>query len=314
MSPRARSLEGTLLAWSPGTGGRPVTAPVLTLPTLLRPSDLTTFLASARGRYVLLSAGEPSCRPPESWERWGRAGASDQAQGERARVYRDWAARLDRLIRPAVSGSATSPLSVLLPALEDAGVAGLLTSRWAEAWGTQQVHDSWSAVVPTLDLSCEDYGLVFRLAESGQGPALRVEAEAETLGEVPVWNTIGVIPGRELPEEYVVLSAHFDSWDSASGATDNGTGTLTMMEAMRILKAAYPSPKRTIIVGHWNGEEQGLNGSRAFARTTTPRFCAECRPSSIRTKAPGASRASACKGFRAPVPSFVGGCPRCPRI
>jgi len=62
----------------------------------------------------------------------------------------------------------------------------------------------------------------------------------------------------------VILSAHFDSWDGGQGSTDNGTGTLVMLEAMRILKKAYPNPKRTILVGHWGGEEQGLNGSRAF--------------------------------------------------
>jgi Zn-dependent M28 family amino/carboxypeptidase len=61
-----------------------------------------------------------------------------------------------------------------------------------------------------------------------------------------------------------MLSAHFDSWDGGQGATDNGTGTLTMMEAMRILKLVYPNPKRTILVGHWGSEEQGLNGSRSF--------------------------------------------------
>jgi Zn-dependent M28 family amino/carboxypeptidase len=61
-----------------------------------------------------------------------------------------------------------------------------------------------------------------------------------------------------------MLSAHFDSWDGASGATDNGSGTILMMEAMRILKKIYPNPKRTILVGHWGSEEQGLNGSRAF--------------------------------------------------
>jgi Zn-dependent M28 family amino/carboxypeptidase len=61
-----------------------------------------------------------------------------------------------------------------------------------------------------------------------------------------------------------MMSAHFDSWDAGQGATDNGTGTLTMMEAMRILKLVYPNPKRTILVGHWGSEEQGLNGSRAF--------------------------------------------------
>jgi Zn-dependent M28 family amino/carboxypeptidase len=61
-----------------------------------------------------------------------------------------------------------------------------------------------------------------------------------------------------------MLSAHFDSWDAASGATDNATGTVVMLEAMRLLRAAYPRPKRTILVGHWTSEEQGLNGSRAF--------------------------------------------------
>jgi Zn-dependent M28 family amino/carboxypeptidase len=71
--------------------------------------------------------------------------------------------------------------------------------------------------------------------------------------------------GSQLPNEYVMLSAHFDSWDASGGATDNGTGTIVMLEAMRILKQVYPNPKRTILVGHWAGEEQGLNGSRAFA-------------------------------------------------
>jgi Zn-dependent M28 family amino/carboxypeptidase len=119
--------------------------------------------------------------------------------------------------------------------------------------------------MPALDLSCEDYGLLFRLAENDQSPTIRVNAEAEFMGEVPQYNTIATIPGTELPNEYVLLSAHFDSFDSASGATDNGTGSITMLEAMRILKQAYPNPRRTIMVGHWAGEEQGLNGSRAFA-------------------------------------------------
>jgi Zn-dependent M28 family amino/carboxypeptidase len=116
-----------------------------------------------------------------------------------------------------------------------------------------------------VQLSCEDYGLVFRLAANRQGPRLRLEAQSEDLGEVPVFNVVAELKGSEKPNEYVVLSAHVDSWDGASGATDNGTGTITMLEAMRLLKAAYPNPKRTIVVGHWGGEEQGLIGSGAFA-------------------------------------------------
>jgi Zn-dependent M28 family amino/carboxypeptidase len=79
-----------------------------------------------------------------------------------------------------------------------------------------------------------------------------------------MFNVLAEIPGTELPDEYVMLSAHLDSWAGATGATDNGTGTITMLEAMRILKETYPNPRRTILVGHWGAEEQGLIGSRAF--------------------------------------------------
>jgi Zn-dependent M28 family amino/carboxypeptidase len=81
---------------------------------------------------------------------------------------------------------------------------------------------------------------------------------------MPTFNTIAEIKGTEKPNEYVLLSAHLDSWDGAQGATDNGTGTILMMETMRILKKLYPNPKRTILVGHWGCEERGLNGSRAY--------------------------------------------------
>lgn len=127
-----------------------------------------------------------------------------------------------------------------------------------------KIFSSPTTGIPGVHLSCEDYGLVTRLAERGQSPRIRIDAQAEFLGEVPAFNVVGTIPGTELPDEYVLLSAHLDSWDGASGATDNGTGTVMMLEAMRILKAAYPNPRRTIMVGHWGGEEQGLIGSAAF--------------------------------------------------
>ena len=255
VSPRLRSLEGTLLAWSPATPGA-VTASVIVLPVVRDSAELERFLEAARGRFVLLSPAEPSCRPEENWQEWGTPPVVDAARARRAEAYRSFAMRLQ---------SVGIPPANLIARLEASGAAGILTSRWPEAWGVQTVHDAWSERLPSFDLACEDYGLVFRLTERGQSPVLRVEAQAQSLGEVPVWNTIAEIRGSELPDEYVILSAHFDSWDSASGATDNGAGTITMMEAIRILKSAYPNPRRTILVGHWNGEEQGLNGSRAFA-------------------------------------------------
>jgi hypothetical protein len=154
--------------------------------------------------------------------------------------------------------------------LDRAGVKGILTNNWSQGWGVEKIFGAGTFKyplerTPALSVSCEDYGLLFRLAERNQGPVVRLEAEAENLGEQPVYNTIGTIRGSTLPNEVVMLSAHYDSWDGGSGATDNGTGSTVMLEAMRILRAVYPNPKRTIMIGLWGGEEQGLNGSRAWA-------------------------------------------------
>ena len=131
-------------------------------------------------------------------------------------------------------------------------------------WGSIEIFETYNKLAPAVTLECEDYGLVYRLAENSQKPMVRLDVDGELLGEQPVFNTIATIRGSEKPNEYVMLSAHFDSWDGSSGATDNGTGTMMAMEAMRILNAVYPHPKRTILVGHWASEEQGLNGSTAF--------------------------------------------------
>ena len=106
--------------------------------------------------------------------------------------------------------------------------------------------------------------MLYRLVEYGHQPQIRIVAQSKELGVMPTFNTIAEIKGTEKPEEYVILSAHFDSWDGGTGATDNATGSMIMMEAIRILKKHYPNPKRTILVGLWGSEEQGLNGSRAF--------------------------------------------------
>jgi hypothetical protein len=252
IAPRFRTLEGTMLAWSPGTRG-PVEGDVVLLPDVADSAALSAWLPQARGRFVAISFAQPTCRPDESWQQLARAATVERMQAERDQARRAWQTRVQR----AGSGLNTR--------LEAAGAAGVLSSQWSAGWGVNKIFSASTATMPVLDLSCEDYGLVFRLAENGQSPRLRLDAEAEFLGEVPVFNVVAELEGTELPDEYIVLSAHFDSWDSASGATDNGTGSVMMLEAMRILKQAYPNPKRTILVGHWGGEEQGLIGSGAFA-------------------------------------------------
>ena len=252
--PRVRSLDAMLLAWSPGTQ-RAVEAQAVLLPDA--GADLAAWRRSARGKFVLTSMPQPTCRPIAQWAELGGDSMSARLARETAGVRDDWNARVSRLVQSADS---------LNNHLAGLGVAGVITSNWTGGYGAHRVFGVRENVrMPFVAVDCEDYGLIARLAENGQSPTLRLDARAEDLGTVPVANTIGVIRGSELPDEYVMLSAHLDTWDAASGATDNGTGTVIMMEAMRILRSVLPNPRRTVIVGHWSGEEQGLNGSRAFA-------------------------------------------------
>src|SRR5699024_1745700 len=135
--------------------------------------------------------------------------------------------------------------------------------------GTDKIFWAETKDIPTVDIQLEDYTMLYRMVEHGDHPKIHLVARSKDLGEAPTFNTIATIKGSEKPNEYVILSAHFDSWDGATGATDNGTGTLLMMEAMRILKKYYPHPKRTIIAGHWEAEEEGLNGSADFVEDHT---------------------------------------------
>lgn len=260
LTPRVRTLEATMLAYSPGTGGRDLVAPTVILPLFPDSLAFQRWLPQAKGKLVLVSPPQPTCRPTDNWATHATPASRARMDSLRSEVQRDWTARIRATGRSVALGTGDLGL-----ALEAAGAAGVLTSRPKNAWGTIEVFETYNLTAPAIGLSCEDYGLVFRLTENGQAPTLRLNLDAELLGEQPIFNTIGMLKGTEKPDEYVLLSAHFDSFDGGSGATDNGTGTLTMMEAMRLLATAYPKPKRTILVGHWTAEEKGLVGSRAYS-------------------------------------------------
>ena len=257
VEPRLRTLEGRQLAWSPSTSKKGVTAEAVLLPEAKDSADFQSKLSAVKGKFVLLSFNEPTGRPDYNWEEWATDKSFDKMKKERSAAENAWRDRI------RTTGYSSRELPKIL---EEAGAEGIITLNWSSGFGVNKVFSAYTEDIPTVDLSLEDYGLVYRMAESGDKPELKITATSEDHGEVPTFNTIATIEGSEKPEEYIVLSAHFDSWDGGTGATDNGTGTLVMMEAMRILKEVYPNPKRTIIAGHWGSEEQGLNGSRAFVK------------------------------------------------
>jgi len=255
VSPRVQTLDGTQLAWSPGTGRKGITAEVITIPKVENRVVFDKWLPKVRGKFVMTSMMQPTGRPDENWEEFATESSFEKMKNERNQLTAEWNNNIYRT---------GYDRRTIIDALEKAGAAGIVTSYWSNGFGVNRIFSARTRTIPTIELELEDYGMVYRLVEYGNRPKIKLVAESENLGVAPTFNTIGEIKGVEKPNEYVLLSAHLDSWDGAQGATDNGTGTLLMMEVMRILKKIYPDPKRTILVGHWGSEEQGTNGSRAF--------------------------------------------------
>jgi carboxypeptidase Q len=120
--------------------------------------------------------------------------------------------------------------------------------------------------VPVAIVSIEAFGRISRLLERKERVRASVQVDAEFTGDrVDGVNVFGEIPGTEAGRgELVMVGAHLDSWHGGTGATDDGAGVIIAMEAMRILRAVGARPRRTIRVGLWTGEEQGLLGSLAY--------------------------------------------------
>lgn len=123
------------------------------------------------------------------------------------------------------------------------------------------------ANVPTFVVTQEHYSRMVRLLEMKQPVTIRLDVKAKiSENEVDGLNLIGEIPGQSKPDEVVMIGAHFDSWHSGTGATDNGAGSAVMMEVMRILNKLHLKMDRTVRIGLWSGEEQGLYGSKAYVK------------------------------------------------
>jgi carboxypeptidase Q len=122
-----------------------------------------------------------------------------------------------------------------------------------------------TATVPQLVVAVEQWSRIARLLDQKKDVSLELSVQNTFYDNDPMqYDTIAEIPGTDKKDELVMLGAHLDSWHAATGATDNGAGTIVMMEAVRILKALDLHPRRTVRIGLWSGEEQGLLGSQFY--------------------------------------------------
>jgi carboxypeptidase Q len=122
------------------------------------------------------------------------------------------------------------------------------------------------ALTPQLIVASEQYNRILRLVDGKVPVQVELNVQNRFTDTLDSLNVVAELPGTDKAAEIVMLGAHFDSWHSATGATDNAAGSAAMMEAMRILKATGLRLRRTVRLALWTGEEQGLLGSRAYVK------------------------------------------------
>lgn len=144
-------------------------------------------------------------------------------------------------------------------------------SRGTAGGGTVFVQSGGSyktgetTTVPQLTMASEHWSRIARLLDQKKEVSLELNVTNTFYDDDPMqYDTIAEISGTDKKDEVVILGAHLDSWHAGTGATDNGAGSIVMMEAVRILKALDIKPRRTIRIGLWSGEEEGLLGSQGY--------------------------------------------------
>jgi hypothetical protein len=261
VSPETAQLWAIPRAWSPSTNGVLRGKPVKV--KLETKEDLEKYKGQLAGK-IILDGDVKELKPHEQpqYNRYSEKTLSDLAQyeagpGRRNFSREDFLKRREfqKAFRQFVADEKIA--AIIEPGTGDFG------TFIVQSAGSQKPGEQFAA--PWLMMSAEHYNRLARLADMKKDFEVEVNVETKFYDDDPnAYNTIAEIPGTTKKDEVVMLGAHLDSWHSSTGATDNGAGSVVAMEAMRILKAIGIAPKRTIRIGLWSGEEEGLLGSRAY--------------------------------------------------
>lgn len=255
-------------AWSPSTKGD-VTGEVIYLDASTV-EGLEAYKGKLKGKFVMLD----TLRVLEEWfeapaQRLDSERLLDMANAPTPTVgqYRNFQSNRDFSNALWAMMYAEKPLAILDRSYKgDLGTIFVSGARTDEgrAW------DEGKEVIPQATVAVEHYNRIFRLLKKGVSVKLTMNLDASFSNpdKGMEHNIIAEIPGTDLKDEIVMFGAHFDSWHSATGATDNGAGSSVMVEAARILletiKETGMKPRRTLRIALWTGEEQGLYGSRGY--------------------------------------------------
>jgi carboxypeptidase Q len=232
--------------WSPSTEG-PKRGPVFHVKAKST-DELSAYKGKLKGAWILLSEVSVQASPKQAKPTNLDAEMKKRiADFMRMRAFRPELRKF--LVGEEVAG-------ILVDSNKEHGLVNMTTAA----------SNFSPAEIPEAFLTTESYGLIWRLLKRGP---VEIEIDlknAFSQGEVEVFNTVAEIPGSEKVDEVVIIGGHIDSWDLGTGATDNGTGIMAVLEAGRALKAVGVKPKRTIRCVLFSGEEEGLHGSRAYVK------------------------------------------------
>ena len=252
---------------------------VMTAPPLSRP--VNQFMATATRYTDSTLSVMAAAQPPVPGGRGGAGGRGAAAAPElsaicKAQATRDSAAAVaaGRGGRGGGRGGLSVADTSTLRWLQTQGVAALLLGDASHVGGDIGTNNGASrvsgvAAIPTVHVSQESYGRIARMVDKKVAVQLELNMQNKFLPENKAsFNIIGEIPGTDpaLKDEVVMIGAHFDSWHSGTGRDGQRRGSGVMLEAMRLLKTLNLTPRRTIRIGLWTGEEQGLMGSRAYVK------------------------------------------------
>jgi hypothetical protein len=259
VSPRVLPMTGIPVAWSPPTSVT-VRAAIVIAP-MAREEHFAEWKGKLAGKIVLVSL------PSETAE----------SKGPVFERYSDAdIAALDKYTKPVFDPDA---LALQVRGRQFQGkLAAFLKAEGALAMVKLSYRDGklvhgegydfqpgQTLAVPAIELAQEDYRRLVRLAKTGPAPEIEVSVAARyDSSDLMADNIIADIPGSDPKAGYVMAGAHFDSWIAGDGASDNGAGSVTVIEAARLLAKLGIKPRRTIRFALWSGEEQGLLGSRAY--------------------------------------------------
>jgi hypothetical protein len=249
---------GYAQAWTSSTNG--VVSGDAVFATIDTPEDIAKWKGKLKGKVVLST---PMREVPALFEPLAQRYTQDQLRDlERETIS---VGRGGRGRGAFVPGFAQTRAQFL----KDEGVLAIVAAGQGSG-GTVFVGGGGSRevgapeTVPAVTIAIEHYGRIVRTLQKDQPVRIEMEVKNTFYDDPTSFNVVGEIAGTDKADEVVMLGAHFDSWQTGTGATDNAAGSAVMMEAMRILKQSGLPLRRTVRIGLWGGEEQGLIGSRQY--------------------------------------------------